>query len=87
MSHLVFTILALAVSLAAMCYLRHSDPKRRRAHRLPAWQQKRYPSLGWILSIVPGLVLLLLKAYAAFIMWFAAYSLLGWLIALPKPKR
>lgn len=86
MTNIVFTVLALVVSLAAMCYLRNSDPKRRRAHRLPAWQQKRHPSVAWLLSITPGLVLLGLEVYPAFIMWFAAYSLMGWLIALPRPK-
>ncbi len=86
MNNVAFTVLALTLSLLAMLYLRNANPKRRRSHRLAVLNKKHYQSLGWILSIVPGLVLLLLNVYAAFIMWFAAYSLMGWLIALPRPK-
>lgn len=85
MTNVIFTLLAMAVSLVAMLYLRNTDPKRRRSHRLPVLHQKRHQSLGWILSVIPGVVLLLLHVYPAFIMWFAAFSLIGWLIALPKP--
>lgn len=86
MNNIAITLLALGVSFLAMLYLRNTDPKRRRSHRLPTLSKKRYQRLGWILSLTPGLVLLLLHVYPAFIMWFAAFSLIGWFIALPKPS-
>lgn len=86
MINVICTVLALGVSLMAMLYLRNSDPKRRRSHRLPSWGGVRYQRLAWIVSLAPGLLLLAWPLYSAFIMWFAAFSLVGWLIALPKPQ-
>lgn len=86
MSSVAITLIALLFSATAMFYLRHTDAKRRRSHRLAAWPQKRYAKTAWALSLLPGAILLLTKTSAAFIMWFAAFSLIGWLIALSKPK-
>ncbi len=82
----VLTAIAMTVSVIALLYLRNTDAKRRRSHHLPAWDKPRYAVLAWLFSCLPGVTLLLLQAYAAFIMWYAAYSLVGWLVALPKPK-
>lgn len=86
MSSIIITLLALFFSAIAMFYLRHTDAKRRRSHRQPAWAKKRYTKTAWALSLLPGFVLLLMQAFAALIMWFAAYSLVGWIIAVSKPK-
>lgn len=80
------TLLALAASLFCLLYLRNSDPKRRRVFRLTKWDKKRYVTFAWLLCLFPGILLLVVEYYASFIMWFAALSFLGWIIALPKPK-
>lgn len=87
MTIVISTLLALVISFVSFLYLRNTDPKRRRVHHQPAWQQKRYQKIIWVVSILPGAVLIFLETYAAFIMWFAAFSLIGWLVAIPKPKR
>lgn len=81
------TLFALVVSLLSLLYLSKTDPKRRRVHDQPVWHKARYQKVAWLLSMLPGGVLLSLGAYAAFIMWFAAFSLIGWLVAIPKPKK
>lgn len=89
MSVEINTLMALAVSLIALFYLKQVDPKRRRVYRLPKMTrgEKKYTRIAWLFSLIPGLVLLVMQDYSEFIMWFAAYSLLGWLVALPKPKK
>lgn len=82
----ITTLMALIASLSFLFYLRNTDSKRRRSHHLPAWEKQRYTKQAWILSLLPGMVLLCIQSYAAFIMWFAAFSLIGWFVALPKPK-
>lgn len=86
MNSVVVTLLALVISAVAMFYLRNTDSKRRRSHRQPTWPNRRYVKFAWAISLLPGVILLLVKAAGAFIMWFAAYSLIGWLIARAKPK-
>lgn len=81
------TLLALAATMAVFAWIRHTDPKNRHAHKAPPYQGKRNTTLWWLLSMVPGGVLLLLQQNAAFVMWFAAFPLLGWLVALPKPSK
>ena len=87
MTVVMSTLLALVTSLLLLLYLRNTDPKRRRVHHQPAWHKERYQKITWIMSMLPGAVLLFLEIYAAFIMWFAAFSLIGWLVAVPKPKK
>ncbi|PCJ33166.1 MAG: hypothetical protein COA90_00600 [Gammaproteobacteria bacterium] len=86
MSVQLITLLACAVSFTCLVYLRNRDPKRRRVFRLAVWDKKRYPTLAWLLCFIPGVVLLYIEQYSAFIMWLAALSLIGWTVALPKPK-
>ncbi|PHS32334.1 MAG: hypothetical protein COA95_03345 [Methylophaga sp.] len=81
------TLLALAVSFICLFYLRESDPKRRRAFHLAKWAKKRYVTTAWLLCLSPGALLLFMEYYSPFIMWSAALSLVGWALALPKPKN
>jgi hypothetical protein len=81
----IFTLSALAISALFIAYLSVSDPKRRRVYGLANWGTKRYTKEAWCMSLLPGFILITLQSYAAFIMWMAAMSLVGWLIALPKP--
>lgn len=85
MNIVLFTLTALIVSLLCLLYLRKSDPKRRRVYRLGVWDKKRYESTAWILCFLPGFTLLFIAEYSAFILWFAALSLLGWAVAIKKP--
>ncbi|OUR74601.1 hypothetical protein A9Q78_00250 [Methylophaga sp. 41_12_T18] len=86
MSSQWLTLFALVTSLICLLYLRNTDPKRRRVFRLTKWDSKRYSGLAWLLCFVPGVALLVTAQYPAFIMWFAALSVVGWLVALPKPN-
>lgn len=80
------TLIALAVSLVAFVYLRLTDPRIRQVYRLPASSTKRYTGLAWLISLLPGVILLLTGQNTPFVMWFAAVPLIGWLVALPKPE-
>ncbi|HDY85445.1 hypothetical protein LCGC14_0560460 [marine sediment metagenome] len=82
----IATLLALLVSLAALVYLRNTDTKRRRVFKLPLWTKPKFDFIAWSVCLLPSVVLLCLELYGPFIMWFAALSLLGWFVALPKPK-
>lgn len=87
MSNELVTLAALCLSLLCLIYLRNTDPKRRRVYRLNALTGSRLSALGWLLCLIPGVVLFYLEFYGPFIMWFAALSVIGWLVSLPKPKQ
>jgi hypothetical protein len=82
----IATLLALVISFASLLYLRNTDAKRRRVFNLPVWTHPKFQILAWGVCVLPGIILLYLALYSPFIMWFAALSLLGWFVALPKPK-
>lgn len=82
----IATLIALTITFSALVYLRNSDTKRRRVFNLPRWTRPKFQLLAWSICLLPGVILLYLTLYAPFIMWFAALSLLGWIVALPKPK-
>ncbi len=81
----ILTFLSLLVSFAALLYLRNSDPKLRRVYGLSSWGTKRYVKQALFICLAPGIFLLLIACYSAFIMWFAAFSLVGWIVAWKKP--
>lgn len=85
MNTVILTLLALSVSGLSLVYLRASDPKLRRVYGLPGWGTKRYVNSALFVCFLPGLALLVLPNFSAFIMWFAALSLVGWGVALKKP--
>jgi amino acid transporter len=80
------TLIALTISFISLVYLRNTDTKRRRVFNLPLWTKPKFQLVAWSVCLLPGVILLYLALYAPFIMWFAALSLLGWFVALPKPK-
>lgn len=82
----IATLIALLISFSALVYLRNSDTKRRRVFNLPLWTKPKRHLLAWSVCLLPSIVLLYLGLFAPFIMWFATLSLLGWIVALPKPK-
>lgn len=80
------TVVAIFVSLAGICYLAGTDPKRRRAFRLPP-AAGGSPRLGWALVLGPGLILPFTTGGAAFTIWIGAVTVAGWAIAALSPER
>lgn len=77
------SLLALAISVAGLVYLTATDPKRRRSFRLSA--RPRFAIVGWIVAIAPGAALLVAGETAAFLIWIAAATIVGWLLAARPP--
>ncbi len=87
MNILGITLISLAVSSVFLYRLRQLDPKRRRIHKLAKMtQDKERTRLLWLLVFSPALPLLIGKLFSALIMWFAGLFLLGWMMAVIKPK-
>ena len=80
----LLTLSAVAVSLSGLVYLAASDPKRRRAFKLPP-RERRLALPTWILVLVPGAALLAANQSAAFVMWLGATTVVGWLVAARAP--
>ena len=73
---------AVAISLAIIALLWHGDPKRRRTIGLRdrADGSGKRRALAAI-ALVPGLLLAVLGDSAAFLVWFGACAIAGWLVA------
>lgn len=82
----LITLIALLVSLLSLIYLCKTDPKRRRTYKRKLIVKNRYQSLAWLICLLPGIILILLELYPAFVMWAAALTLIGWLVAIKKPS-
>jgi len=80
------TFAAIAASLAGVGYLAGTDPKRRRAFRLPP-AARSSPRLGWALVLAPGVLLPFAAGGAGFTVWIGAVSVVGWAIAALPPER
>lgn len=83
------TVLAAFASAARLAILAAEDPKRRRAHGLPAAAppRRRADALALALVAVPGLGLALLGDAAGFPRWLGAVSVAGWAVAATPPAR
>lgn len=80
------TTAATAVSLVALGRLAAGDPKRRRAFRLPA-QENRRAGLLWAAALAPGLLVPFWSGAAGFFVWLGAVSVFGWVAAAISPDR
>ena len=78
------TVGAVGVSLAALGYLAATDPKRRRAFRLPEVAE-RWPGVAWALVLLPGLLVPLASGGAGFVIWLGASAIGGWGVAAGAP--
>ena len=80
------TLMAIAVSLAGFAHLAGTDPKPRRAFRLPDPAPRR-PAVGWAAVLLPGFLVPVWAGAAGFFVWLGASSVLGWTIAAASPHR
>ncbi|MFT3974234.1 MAG: hypothetical protein QM699_12520 [Amaricoccus sp.] len=80
------TVVAIVASLAGLAYLTGTDPKRRRAFRLPP-AASSHPRLGWAAVLGPGIVLPVFAGGGGFTIWIGAVSVIGWAMAALPPER
>ena len=78
------TLAAVATTLLGLAYLTATDPKRRRAFKLPP-RRRRFVLPACILVLAPGVLLLVLGQGAGFVIWLGGATVLGWLIAARAP--
>lgn len=88
MTPMLTYLLPAAISLALMLLLWRGDPKRRRVARLPgSGDGAARRRLLAAAALVPGLVLAATGDSAAFLVWFGACAIGGWLIAQLRPRE
>lgn len=80
----ILTTAAVAVTLMALAYVTATDPKRRRAFKLPP-RRRRFLVAAWLFASAPGVALLAAGYSAPFVLWLGATSIGGWLIAARTP--
>lgn len=85
--NLLGVLLCIGVSLAALAALAATDPKRRRAFRMPALAAAPDRRLLWTLALVPGILAPLFDGGAGFVLWFGATTVAGWGLAALSPAR
>lgn len=83
--HVVLTFLSLLVSGIALAFLNHTDAKRRRTYKLPAWEKPQQRTWAWWLVFLPLPLLCVMAQWSALVMWATAISLVGWGLAVRKP--
>ena len=83
---LLVTVFATLASVAALAYLAATDPKRRRAFRLPA-AERRYPLAAWAAGLLPGVLVGAVAGAGWFFVWLGAASVLGWGVAALAPGQ
>ena len=74
------------VSLAALGYLAATDPKRRRAFRLPTAKRRR-AGLAWAAALLAGALVPVWSGGGGFLIWFGATTVTGWGLAAISPER
>lgn len=80
------TLLAVAATLAALGWLTATDPKRRRAFRLPEPGRPRRVRAALAAVFLPGLLLLGFGNGAGFAIWLGVVSVAGWGLAAMTPS-
>lgn len=87
MISLLTFLLSSSLSLALIWFLRASDPKLARTAKLNRMElsQVMRATLGAGV-ILPGAILLAIGHVGVFFSWFGTLTVIGWLIALKRPK-
>ena len=82
------TIIAgLCISTAALAYLAHTDPKRRRVFGQPGYQRPRRVWSPLLVLSAPGVWLLTSENGPGFAIWLGALTVIGWGVATTNPAR
>lgn len=76
---LIWSLIALAVSGAALLLLGVFNPKRRRTLGLDEAASHRTPLV--VLAVIPGLALIVTAQAAAFLIWLGGVVVIGWAVA------
>lgn len=83
----LYCVIAISATMLALVYLTLMDPKRIRVFKLKAVDAYPYkPRLAWVITFLPGIVLLFLGQASAFLAWLGAVPVVGWLLVLFMPK-
>lgn len=85
---LLATIAAVAASTAVLALLAATDPKRRRAFKLPPRPRDPWTARAMAVgALLPGILLLAADNGAAFVVWLGAVTVTGWTVAAMTPQR
>ncbi len=87
MSTFLYFLVALGVSLGGLWALLKTDRKRRRVFFRKAESEMSVAkiSAGWLVTLMPGLVLLVAAQYSAFLSWIGCLTVVGWRLAARAP--
>lgn len=85
--HIIATLVSLLISGVALVFLNHTDAKRRRAYKLPAWDKPNQRKWAWWIVCLPLPILVMTEQWSALVMWATAISLIGWGLAVRKPSK
>lgn len=84
---LIGVIACTGASLAALAALAATDPKRRRAFRLPALAAAPDRRLLWTAALAPGALAAFAGGGGGLLLWFGASAVGGWGLAALSPDR
>lgn len=84
---LIGVIACTGASLAALAALSATDPKRRRAFRLPALAAAPDRRLLWTAALAPGALAAFVGGGGGLLLWFGASTVGGWVLAALSPDR
>lgn len=83
-----FVVVAgLCISTAALAYLAHTDPKRRRVFGRPQYEKRRRIWLSLFILSAPGVWFMMSGNGAGFTVWLGGVSVVGWGVAAMNPHR
>lgn len=77
---------AILISLAGLCYLSVTDPKRRRTHGLPKLDRRPFFWPARLATFGPGVFLTVIGHWSGLTIWAGAVTTLGWTMAAITPK-
>lgn len=83
----MYFLTATAVSCLGLVLLLRFNKKRQRVYFKGRPQRGSHTLTlgGWLLVLIPGVALLFLGQWSAFLSWFGGLTVIGWLVAVKKP--